>query len=79
MKGVAGTKLHKLYIADAVCVVDAVHAVCIVYAVVRCLCSGALLTQRNWAYARRVAYAQCVADARGAWLMHLRVADAALG
>ena len=70
MKGVARTKLYKLYIADAVCVVDAV---------VRCLCSGALLTQCNCAYARRVAYALCVADARGAWLMHLRVADAALG
>ena len=44
MKGVARTKLYKLYIADAVCVVDAVHAVCIVYAVVHCLCSSALLS-----------------------------------
>ena len=52
MKGVARTKLYKSYIADAVCVVDAVHAVYIVYTVVRCLCSGALLTQCNFAYAR---------------------------
>ena len=40
---------------------------------------GALLTQCDFAYAQRVADAQCVADALGAWLMHLRVADAALG
>ena len=33
MKGVARTKLYKLYIADAVCIVDAVR---IVYTVVRC-------------------------------------------
>ena len=44
----------------------------------------ALLTQWCVAYARHVAYAQhvadeqSVADARGAWLKHLCVADAAL-